>query len=185
MTTHQLIASRRTCFQFADRPVAEDLLLRALDAARWAPNHKRTEPWRFLVAGPKLNEALGAHFQAKLAAKLRARGEAEANIAIATAKPNLVPAQVVVTQVLAQGDPYRQHEDFASVACVVQNLMLALWADGVASGWKSFDAPECYELLGLNPEEERIVALVQLGYPLQEREGKRLKALGEVLRRSE
>jgi nitroreductase len=30
-----------------DQPVPEISVLRALEAARWAPNHRLTEPWRF------------------------------------------------------------------------------------------------------------------------------------------
>lgn len=185
MDAQQLIATRRTRFKFADRPVPEAALLRAVEAARWAPNHKRTEPWRFLLAGPELEAKLARHFRAKLVAKLEAKGASPEEVAATLAAQRPVPMQVAVTQLL-DADPYRQHEDFAATCCAVQNFSLALWAEGIASGWKSFDAPACYDLLGLDPQAERIVALIQLGYPTEGpmHEGKRRLGVAELLRRS-
>lgn len=51
----RLILSRRTINEFEkDLPEGwEDSLERAIEAATFAPNHKRTEPWRFHLLGPK------------------------------------------------------------------------------------------------------------------------------------
>ena len=46
-----LIRNRRSVFpdQYNDRPIARETLERLLEAANWAPTHKKTEPWRFRV----------------------------------------------------------------------------------------------------------------------------------------
>jgi nitroreductase len=56
-TLTQLIRSRRTVYAFRAERAPRDALDRALDAARWAPNHRLTEPWRFYVLGPETAEA--------------------------------------------------------------------------------------------------------------------------------
>ena len=43
------IENRRTIHEFRPDPIAEETLWRILDAARWAPNHRLTEPWRFTI----------------------------------------------------------------------------------------------------------------------------------------
>jgi len=49
----ELIRSRRTHKSFAAEPLARETLDELLDLARWAPNHHRTNPWRFRVLGPE------------------------------------------------------------------------------------------------------------------------------------
>lgn len=177
----QLIASRRTTFSFQDRQVPEAVIARAIDAARWAPNHKMTQPWRFVIAGPEMQGKLKAYFVRKLAKKLAARGLSEAEIAERMRSPQPdIPCQVLV-YCIRNGEPLRQEEDYAAACCAVQNLMLAAWSEGVASGWKSFDNPEAYALFGLDPEAHKIIGLLQLGYPLKEREGSQRKGLDEIV----
>src|SRR5262249_59786993 len=59
----ELVRSRRTHKSFGPDPVPRETLDELLDLARWAPNHHRTNPWRFRVLGPQtlaqLNEAAG------------------------------------------------------------------------------------------------------------------------------
>ena len=43
------IRSRRTVKQFTNKNVDSDLILKAIDLARWAPNHHLTEPWLSLI----------------------------------------------------------------------------------------------------------------------------------------
>src|SRR6056300_451121 len=52
---HKNIISRRTINEFEPSLPNnwENSLERAITAAIYAPNHKRTEPWRFYLLGPK------------------------------------------------------------------------------------------------------------------------------------
>jgi nitroreductase len=47
---HELLLNRWSPRAFADRPVPRDVLLRLLEAARWAPSSYNEQPWAFLVA---------------------------------------------------------------------------------------------------------------------------------------
>ncbi|PKL77618.1 MAG: nitroreductase [Candidatus Melainabacteria bacterium HGW-Melainabacteria-1] len=173
MNMHELITSRRTTFQFQDQPVPEEVLRRALEAARWAPNHKMTQPWRFVLVGPETSGRLKAYAVRRLAEKLSSKGLSEDEIAERMRQPQpVIPCQILV-YALRSPDPGRAKEDYAATCCAVQNLMLAAWADGVASGWKSFDKAEGYQLFGLDPALTQIVGLLQLGYPLKARSSQR------------
>ena len=48
-----LLRARRSIDFFEPTPVDPAVLLEAIDVARWAPNHKLTEPWRFYLVGPQ------------------------------------------------------------------------------------------------------------------------------------
>src|SRR5690606_3843677 len=46
-----LIKNRRSIFpvSYIDKPIAKELILELLECAQQAPNHKLTEPWRFII----------------------------------------------------------------------------------------------------------------------------------------
>jgi nitroreductase len=43
----QNIISRRTIKSFKKDSVSSEVIIELLEVAKWAPNHKLTEPWRF------------------------------------------------------------------------------------------------------------------------------------------
>ena len=45
------IRSRRTTHLFLKQKVSRQLVLDAIELARWAPNHHLTEPWHFYLLG--------------------------------------------------------------------------------------------------------------------------------------
>lgn len=45
----KLIRTRRSIRRWQDRPVPDELILRAIDLATWAPNGGNYQPWQFLV----------------------------------------------------------------------------------------------------------------------------------------
>ena len=51
MDVFDIIKNRRSVmpYQYNDVPIKEDDLFKILEAANWAPTHKKTEPWRFKV----------------------------------------------------------------------------------------------------------------------------------------
>ena len=49
--------SRRTTNLFLKQEVSRQLLLDAIELARWAPNHHLTEPWHFYLFGDEMKAA--------------------------------------------------------------------------------------------------------------------------------
>jgi len=47
---HPLLARRHSPRAFSPAPIADDALLRLLEAARWAPSSRNEQPWEFVVA---------------------------------------------------------------------------------------------------------------------------------------
>ena len=57
MTVDDVIRGRRTLKGFRPEPIADDVIAELLDLAVYAPNHHTTEPWRFIVIGPRRSRA--------------------------------------------------------------------------------------------------------------------------------
>ena len=47
----EIIRNRRSVFpaQYNSDEIAKETIIKILEAANWAPTHKKTEPWRFKV----------------------------------------------------------------------------------------------------------------------------------------
>lgn len=166
------IKSRRTCHDWRPEPVAKEILAELLEAAVWAPNHKLTEPWEFYVALGETKEQL-ARLRAELkAAKALAKGnleQAEKSYQHAYQELATASAAILVTQVLA-GEPDREREDYAAVACAIQNLLLAATAKGLGTFWGTgpvMHHEQALALLGV-PAGRRPVGLVFVGHPAHE-----------------
>jgi nitroreductase len=173
MDVRTAIANRRSIKQFTDRAVTREEIGQLLDAAIQVPNHRLTQPVRFLVLGPAARHAYGAVLGARKAKKLEdpvaAAGEAAA------------PATIFVSMTLDENPEIRE-EDYASAMMAVQNLMLAAVDLGLGTHMRSgavMDDPRTREALGV-PEGERIVAMVQLGEPANTPDAKPRKSLDEV-----
>lgn len=160
------IRSRRTIHLFdAERRRPPDALVRrAVELARWAPNHRLTEPWRFYLLGGRTAEAI-ARLNADLVEAARGREAGE----IKLARWRAVPGWLVVT-CARSADPVRQQEDYAACCCAVQNLQLYLWSEGVGVKWTTGEVtrdPRFFELLEIDPEAELLVGMLWYGYPAE------------------
>ncbi len=147
MDAEHAIRSRRTHKQFGAEPVPRATVEELLALARFAPNHKLTQPWRFRVLGPR-----------SLARLKEAGGDKEA------AKLDRAPTLVLATAKLA-GDPVQDEEDILAAGCAVYTVLLAAHARGLASYWRTpsvLRTPEGRAALGL-PDDEHVVSLIHLG----------------------
>ena len=63
MDVGDAIRSRRTHKQFGAEPLDEAVVRDLLDLARFAPNHRLTQPWRFRLLGPETRANLDAGYR--------------------------------------------------------------------------------------------------------------------------
>lgn len=140
-----------------------------IEAATWAPNHRNTEPWRFIVLGKDgdMREKVAqiVHDWTYENVKnpnpeRRASSSKEAQQEILDA-----PAFVYVYSVQGRNDEMTQ-ENYASTAIAVQNLMLAAHSLGIGVGWST--GKPCLApvdtAIGAEPDWD-IVGALYIGYP--------------------
>jgi len=159
----ELLKSRRTVNFFEPDPVPRELLLQAIEVARWAPNHKLTEPWHFYLPGARTVTAI-----IDLIVELKAGDRDESARRAVRDRLEAIPGWFVLTCRNTPESPVQQQEDYAACACAMQNLMLYLWHAGVGVKWTTGQATRnarLYEILDLDGGRERIVGLFWYGYP--------------------
>lgn len=176
------LLGRRTVHDFDKTPVPEKILHNAIEAAIAAPNHKMTEPWRFIQLGKKSISKI---------AKLNAKAIAKKDPEKAKKKQKRwedVPGWCVVTCAKSD-DPIQEDEDYAAVSCAIQNFSLSMWADGVGVKWTSGPVTrteEFAEICGIDTEKERFVGCLWYGFASGglsslEQSPKRKKSVKKVL----
>ena len=178
------IQTRRTIKEFRSDPIPEETLWRILDAVRWAPNHRLTEPWRLTIIGKESREGLADALAAQAASgqdlSVVAKAKTEARRKVMSS-----PVLLAVTCRL-EGNPAQQAEDVAAVCAAIQNLQLAAWSEGIGSHWntgKVTRLPETAALLGLSERSEQLVGFLYLGYPAQVPEPPNRRPIQDFVRR--
>lgn len=169
---HSLLLSRRTINDFEPTlPEGwEKSVHRAIEAARHAPNHKRTEPWRFHLLGSKSVRRV-CELNAELVAAKKGTEAGQKKLERWLA----MPGWLVVTQVIDDDDEGNSsfdvpngllREDYAACCCAVQNLCLSLHWDGLGTKWTTgpvnFD-PRFGDAVGNLPTNEKVVGTIWFG----------------------
>jgi hypothetical protein len=123
------IRTRRTHKQYGSEPVSEAVVRELVGVARWAPNHKLTNPWRFRLLGTETRRRIDELVPEAEVMKLR-RAHARARDGGAVRRP-----------VLAEGRAGDRGRDVRAPAATDR---------GLASTWRTPSLPRAsIRLLGL------------------------------------
>ena len=169
-TIDKVIESRRSVYQqqYSGERVDDAIVRKILSNANWAPTHKLTEPWRFVVfTGDGLMKL--ASFQAELYKKV--------TTANATFKEdryqNLLTKPMLSSHIIAVGmkrdekKSVPEIEEIGAVFCAIENMYLTATAYGVGcylstGGVTYFD--EAKEFFGLGTDD-KLIGFFNLGMP--------------------
>jgi nitroreductase len=145
MKVIEAITKRRSIRHFASREVEERKLNSALEAARWAPSSKNSQPWEFIII--KDRSAL------KVIAEESTYGKHIAHAPLAVA---------FVT------DPSKSKRHEVDGALATQNFSLAAWSLGLGTCWTgAMNREKVKEVLGI-PAEKNLLTVLPVGYPSEE-----------------
>jgi nitroreductase len=138
--------------------VPREKLEKMLECARWAPTHKLTQPWRFVVLGGVAKDEFERLSIDLVERRVQDKEKREATLKKMRRKQENdwrnVAAYVAIVLRRTQGaSAPPEWEEAASVAMAVQNLWLSGWELGVHGYWSSWqvparDAPEMGAFLG-------------------------------------
>ena len=139
---------RRSVRAFAPDPVPRDVVLRAVEAAGWAPSPHGRQPWRFVVVeSAAAKRCLADDMAATWTEQLSLDGQDPEIIAIRRAKSQerlvSTPCLIVPCLYVADLDRYPDHDRNAaevtmaiqSIGAAIQNLLLSVYTDGYDAGW--------------------------------------------------
>ena len=111
----------------------------AIECAATAPDHKKLRPWRFIVTQGDARHELGNALVAAAKAKAVQEGEtlSEKDIAKTQAMPLRAPVIITVVTKIQAHKKVPPFEQMLSAGAAVQNLILALKAQGFSTVWRT------------------------------------------------
>ena len=182
---NEVIHQRRSIFpqDYTGEKVSDDIVNQILENARWAPTHKLTEPWRFLVFSGDGIKAL-ANFQSSLYKTVtEADGTfKENNYQKLLAKPLLSSHIIAVIMKRDEKKSVPEIEETGAVFCAIQNMYLTASAYGMGSylstgGITYFE--EAKPFFDLKPDD-RLIGFFHIGVPKRDYPPSRRKPLEQV-----
>ena len=157
---NDLIRNRRSVFpaQYSSEPVADEIIREMLENANWAPTHRFTEPWRFVVfKGEGLKKL--AEFQSELYKELAQKNGNfnEATYDKLAAKPQMASHVIAIGMARDPKESVPEVEEVAATAMAVQNMYLTAAANGIGCYWGSGGVTykeEAKAFFGLGPNDK-------------------------------
>jgi nitroreductase len=159
---NDVIRNRRSVFQpqFSGEKVDDSIIEQMLENANWAPTHKLTEPWRFIVFSGAGIEQL-AQGQAEVYKTVtEADGTfKETRFENLLTKPRLSSHIIAVAMKRDEKKSVPEIEEIGATFCAIQNILLTAAAYDIGcylstGGITYFD--QSRELFGLGPEDKLI-----------------------------
>jgi nitroreductase len=145
MEIMEAIAKRRSIRRFKSREVEQWKLDSALDAARWAPSSKNSQPWEFII--------------------IKDRNTLEKIAAESTYGKHIAQAPLAVAFVT---DPSKSKQHEVDGALATQNFTLAAWALGLGTCWTGTMNREKLKGILDIPAQKNLLTVLPLGYPAEE-----------------
>lgn len=170
MSAEQLIAwinSRRSIGNLNEPAPSHEQIRAAIGCAATAPDHKKLQPWRFIVTEGEARHHLGQALVAAAQAKAAIDGEALSEKTIHKTADLPLRAPVIITVVTHMQDHKKvpPFEQMLSAGSAVQNLILALKAQGFSTVWRTgllCNEPAVKAYFGIG-EDDYVTAFVYTG----------------------
>lgn len=154
---NNLARARRSIFPKQFEPgaaIPDDVVQQILENAAWAPTHKLTQPWQFVVfTGEGLKKF--AAFQAEMYKTIAADDFKEDKYEKMLSQPLLASHIIALGMKRNPGVP--EVEEVAAVSCAVQNIYLSATAYGYGGYWTTGGVtymPQARHFFGLGPDDK-------------------------------
>lgn len=167
---NELIRHRRSIFpqDYTGERISDDIVVQIIENSRWAPTHKMTEPWRFLVFTGDGIKAL-ARFQSELYKAVTERDGTfkESNYQKLMTKPLMSSHIIAVLMMRDEKRSVPEVEETGAVFCAIQNMYLTASAYGLGcylstGGITYFEEAKSFFGLG---DADRLIGFFHLGVP--------------------
>ncbi|MFL2653845.1 MAG: nitroreductase [Dehalococcoidia bacterium] len=161
------IKDRRNTKSFTEEEVKKSDIELILESGVWAPNHRNTEPWRFVVIDKsselkkEISKSMISLQEESSNAKLT--DDQKTNISLSVAKS---PCYIFVFTTI--GDtPEITEENYGAVCCAIQNMQLTATTLGLGVGWSTGKISKIKNLKKLLDVDQtlKIVGVLSIGYP--------------------
>lgn len=173
MSVSEIIQNRRATPPrlFSKTEIAKETIEQLLESANWAPNHKKTEPWRFKIYTGDAKNELADKAYSILKQKL------EEGIEIAPDKVEKfkstmerVPVAIAIILQRDKGKRLPEWEEVAAVSMAVQNMWLHATELNLAAFWATPAFIDLFDtILEIQPDQKCLgffyLGEVMMDYP--------------------
>jgi len=165
----KIIRTRRSVYadEFIKQNIPDELLNEILINATYAPTHKMTEPWRFIVFKDRYLEQLGsflADYYRDFYFEKFSADEAEEKYNLLKEYPLNSACAIGVVMVRNTKINLPEWEEVAAVSCAVQNIALSCTAHDIGSYWSTSAGAVDYVKQFNLTENEQSLGLIYVGY---------------------
>lgn len=159
-----LIKKRRSVFpaQYNGKPIAKFDIEKILEAANWAPSHRKTEPWRFKVLQGVSKEKLGLFLSLKYMETMDKPKEMKVKKLIEN--PKKAGAIIAICMQRDPKESVPEWEEIAATAMAVQNMWLCCAEMGIGAYWSSPGLIKYMDEFFEMNEGERCLGFFYMGY---------------------
>ncbi|MBL6446292.1 nitroreductase [Fulvivirga sp. 29W222] len=137
-TVNEIIKTRRSIYtnMFSGELVDDKVIENMLDNANWAPTHKLTEPWRFVIFKEEGLKKLG-DFQSDLYKQQNSDSFKEETYTKLKNKPLECSHVIAIGMHRDEEQKIPEIEEICATACAVQNMWLTASAHKVGCYWST------------------------------------------------
>lgn len=167
----QAIKQRRSTFAFKKQEVDAAILQAIFTYGSYAPTHYMKEPWNINLYQEKGKKAfVGAIIASYQRIGMLQKDNDPKTLKMIDSMSSFlleIPHHALI-YFKKEVEPVRYEEDYAAVCAFIQNAQLAAWEYGVGMLWTItpyMHDPGFADDIGLDSNEVKIAAVMQIGYP--------------------
>ena len=138
-TLTNIIRNRRAIFPsvYTGEKVEDSIIEAILENANWAPTHKFTEPWRFIIFSGDSLKSLSSYMGEYYENNTPTEKFSELKYNKTIKKPLVSSHVIAICMKRDEKLTIPEWEELAAVSCAVQNMWLSCTAAGLGSYWST------------------------------------------------
>lgn len=164
-----IIQRRRSIFppSYTSQEIPDELILQVLESANYAPTHKLTQPWRFIVLRKEGKHKFGVELARLYKEETPPEKFLEKKYEALVGKVDQSSCVIVLNAQL-HPDQIPEWEEIAAFACAVQNMALTAEALNIGAYWSSPGTIEQLPAYFNMEENEKCFGLFFMGFHNEE-----------------
>lgn len=160
-----IIKRRRSVFpaSYTAEEIPDEQIRKVLESANYAPTHKLTQPWRFVVCRKGAKTRLGTELARLYKEETPADRFLEKKYDSIISKAEQSSC-IILLNVQLHPELIPEWEELAALACAVQNMALTAEALQIGAYWSSPGMIESLPAVFKLPEGQKCYGLFYMGY---------------------
>jgi nitroreductase len=168
MDVTKAIHSRRSVGKVKDKIPDKEIINTILEAGRWAPNHFRTQPWRYIVLAGDGRQTLADAYTEVDLHEQEYSDEEKVGIREKSRRKAFRAPVIIVLIVEPKNLPQVEFiEEIEACACATQNMLLTIHDLGLGAIWRT--GKSCYHKLMKEKfqvsNQGMVTGFLYVGYP--------------------